>query len=278
MIKDKKEVRALLNKYLTDEKGINALGFISYHTFDKTLIEEDKIAINDFFRENFALHRYSIKYQDLLKNNVDEMWLSIDTIFDVELLDEFIAFGIAANVLSENLLFRFDEFASYPHISQTLNESPEDLAHNEVENYLNMIKKSVLPRFKLQVSEETLRLYEEEQVKTYSLERKKELLLSWWDVGMQNECDEKTRKTFLKFLDEPDINGLIYLINSLFIKNDTSLNLAEMIKKGTMAKNIALASVLYYQSTPEIKQEIEEELTKMFDEFSKIGQKKKRLK
>ena len=115
-------------------------------------------------------------------------------------------------------------------------------------------------------------------MKTYSLERKKELLLLWWDAGTQNEDDEKTRKTFLEFLDEPDINGLIYLINSLFIKNDTSLNLAEMIKKGTIAKNIALASVLYYQSTPEIKQEIEEELTKMFDEFSKIDQKKKRLK
>lgn len=278
MIKDKKEIQSLINRYKSEEYGIKALGFISYHNFDRRLIEEDYESINDFFRENFDLNHRVIKYRELLSDSSGKTWLEINTIFDLELLDELIAFGIASKVLNENLQFRYDELLYYMELMPLINENPENLEHYTEEEYLDSMKRFVLPCFKLEVSNETLARYKKAQLTNdYSLERKKELLISWWDHGMKNSSAESTRTMFLELLDSQNINALAYLILNLDSRNATSQELSESIKRGSVMPQILMAGALYYHSTPEVREEIDAELKKMFDKFNGLDQKKKRL-
>ena len=278
MIKDKKDIQAMINKYKTTKEGINALGFLSYHTFDKEVIAEDYESINDFFRENFDLNHRVINYQDLLKDATGSIWLKINTIFDLELLDELIAFGIASNVLTENLVFRYDESFNRLDLLGVIKEDPEDLQQHTEQEYLKIMKRKVLPDFRLLVSDNTLKLYEKDQLKDdYPIERKKELLISWWNQGMEGEEDDYTREAFLEFLTAPNINGIIYLVYQIYSQNETSLKLSELIKRGAAYPQIILSGARYYHCPPETKKEINEGIKSMFDELNKMDQNKKRL-
>ncbi len=224
MIKDKKDIRALINRYLTNNEGIKALGFISYHTFDKELIESDYESLNVFFRENFDLNHRVINYQDLLKDASKNTWLKINDVYDLELLDELIALAIAANVLTENLLFRYEEAFGQLDLIALINENPEDLQHYSEQEYLKVMNRRVLPTFKLLVSEYTLSCYEKDQLKNdYSDEIKRELLLSWWDQGMEGHDYSETRETFLEYLSTTNLMGIIQFIYQLYSKNDTAM-------------------------------------------------------
>ncbi len=278
MIKDKRDIQAMINKYMTTKKGINALGFLSYHTFDKELITKDYEAINDFFRENFDLNHCVINYQDLLKDAEGSIWLEINTIFDLELLDELIAFTIASNVTEENLSFRYDESIGQFDLLALINEDPEDLQFYTEEEYLKIMKRRVLPTFKLLISRDTLTRYEKNQIPNdYSDERKKELLISWWDQGMEGKEDEYTRECFLEYLTAPNLNGIINLVYQIYSQNNTSLKLSELIKGGGAYPQIILAGAHYYHCPPERKKKIQEGIKAMFDDLNKTEQKKKRL-
>ncbi|MDE6141833.1 MAG: hypothetical protein K2G03_04440, partial [Bacilli bacterium] len=257
MIKDKKTIQAMIYRYMTNEEGINALGFISYHTFDKELIAKDSESINDFFRENFDLNHRVIKYCDLLKDASGKIWLSIDNLFDLELLDELIALGLAADVFEENLTFRYDEFLFNIDLIVLLNEDPENLEHYSEEDYLELMNERIIPGNKLQVSKTTLDYYSQKQIEQdYSIERKKELLLSWWNQGMKNEEDESTIEIFKEFINGSNLNGIIYLVYRLYSQNETSKKLSEKIKRGEAYSETIMAGALYYHSTPEAKKEI----------------------
>lgn len=278
MIKDKKEVQSIIFKYITDDEGINALGFISYHTFNAKLLKPDAEKVSDFFKENFDLNHRVISYKDLLKDASGKTWLTIDNIFDLELLDKLIALGIAANVFEENLVFRYDHFINNIDLVALVNEDPENLEHYSEEDYLSLMKKRIIPSGKLQVSKTILVLYEQEQPKNdYSIERKKELLISWWDRGMKNSNDESTRAKFLESLESQNINAIAYLVLNIESRNATSQELSESIQKGVVMPQIIMAGALYYHSTPEAREEMDDELKKMFDKFNELTQKKKRL-
>lgn len=278
MIKDKKEVQSIIFKYITDDEGINALGFISYHTFNAELLKPDAEKVSDFFKENFDLNHRVISYKDLLKDASGKTWLTIDNIFDLELLDKLIALGIAANVFEENLVFRYDHFINNIDLVALVNEDPENLEHYSEEDYLSLMKKRIIPSGKLQVSKTILVLYEQEQPKNdYSIERKKELLISWWDRGMKNSNDESTRAKFLELLESQNINAIAYLVLNIESRNATSQELSESIQKGVVMPQIIMAGALYYHSTPEAREEMDDELKKMFDKFNELTQKKKRL-
>lgn len=276
MIKDKKDIQAMINKYLTDERGINALGFISYHTFDKELIAEDYESINDFFRGNFNLYHSFIHYQDLLEDESGKTWLKINTIFDLKLLDELIAFGIVSKVFNENILFRFHEAANFDFI---LNEDPENLVRfKEDGNYIKSMKNIVISKSALEVSEETIRRYEKVTLNDdYSIERKKELLISWWDEGMKDEEDEQTREYFLELLTASDLNGIIYLVYNLYSQNFAAVILSELIKLGSVIPELKIARAEYYHYTLENKKKLDNLIKEMFDKFNEMDQKKKRL-
>lgn len=278
MIKDKREVQSVISKYMTNDEGINALGFISYHTFNAELLKTDSKKVSDFFRGSFDLNHRVINYNDLLKDTSGKTWLTIDNIFDLELLDELIALGIAAKVFEENLVFRYDHFVFNIDLVALVNEEPEDLQFYSEEEYLDLMKKRIITSGKLQVSKTILDSYEHEQIENdYSIERKKELLISWWEQGMKNNDDESTRNKFLELLDTQNLNAIIYLVYNLYSRNETSLNLSELIKRGAIYGQIIMAGALYYHSTPEAKKEINEDIKKMFDKLNGLDQKKKRL-
>lgn len=276
MIKDKKDIQAMINKYLTDERGINALGFISYHTFDKELIAEDYESINDFFRGNFNLYHSFIHYQDLLEDESGKTWLKINTIFDLKLLDELIAFGIVSKVFNENILFRFHEAANFDFI---LNEDPDNLVNfKEEENYIRLMKNRVIPKSTLEVSEETIRHYENVTLNgDYSIERKKELLISWWDQGTIGIDDKETRDTFLQLLESEYVYNLIDLVWYIESHDGSTYNLAEFIKRGKILEALNYVDSLYNNSSPKNREVIKKGLQEMFDKFNEMDQKKKRL-
>lgn len=268
MIKDKKQIHAMIYRYLTDEKGIKTLGFISYHAFNKELIAEEFELINDFFRENFDLNHPVIKYGDLLKDSNGEAWLEIKDIFDLELLDELIAFGIAANVFNENLIYRFEDTVYYP----------EDLQHYDKEGYLRIMKEMALPLSRLEVSDNTINRYCKIATQSdYSLQRKKELLLSWWESGMKDEDDEETRRVFVELLESEYITTIIYLIHLMYLKNETSLKIAELIKNKEIMRFLNFVGAIYFRISPEDKEELFDSIREMFNKLSNLYQKKKRL-
>ncbi|MDE6292926.1 MAG: hypothetical protein K2L98_04515, partial [Bacilli bacterium] len=199
-------------------------------------------------------------------------------VYDLELLDELIALAIASNVLNENLYFRYEESFCQLDLIALINEDPEDLQHYSEQEYLKVMKRRVLPTFKLLVSEYTLSCYEKDQLKNdYSDERKRELLTSWWNQGMEGHDDSQTRETFLEYLSAPNLVGIIHFIYQLYSKNDTSLKLSEYIKRGMAYPQIIMAGALYHHSSPEAKKELNEGIKEMLDELNKISQKKKRL-
>ncbi len=274
----KMDIQAMINKYKTTKEGINALGFLSYHTFDKEKIAEDYESINAFFRENFDLNHRVINYQGLLKDAEGSIWLEIATVFDLELLDELIAFAIAAEVFEENLTFRYEETYFNIDIIALLNEDPESLEYYDEEEYLKVMKRRVLPTFKLQLSYDTLARYEKDQLEDdLSIERKRELLLSWWEEGMKDDEDEYTLAVFKEFLNDANFNRTMYLVYKLYSQNETSLKLSEMIKRGAAYSTLIMAGATYYHSTPEAKKEINAGIKAMFAELNKMDQKKKRL-
>lgn len=276
MIKDKKDVRAYINKFKCDGDGVNALGFISYHTFDKTKMSEGFESINDFFRKNFKINKRTIKYVDLTFDETDNMWLNIETIYDIELLDELIAFGIASGVLVENLLYRVEEVAFSPYNIELLNEDPSDLELHSEQVYIKGIKRLILPTSKLDVSEETLARYRKETIRRiYSPERKKELLMAWWDRGVDHP---ENREIFSQLLDQDIAEDLILLVFSLYSSGLTSANISELITRGQISGQLVFTHMLYKNASENGKKDIQEGVQEMLDAFDNIEkEKKKRL-
>lgn len=276
MIKNKSELRSIIYKYTTENIGTNALGFIEYHTFDTKLIKRDMAEINKFFRDNFNLNKNVIHYRDLLKDERGRNCIEISSILDIELLDELIAFGIAANVFTENLMYRYRESLGSPILLPLLNENPEDLKNYTEQKYINAIKFYVLPHFCLDVSEYTLSQYE--NYDGYSIERKKELLLSWWDEGMEGlEDPYMTRELFMAYLESEMLEDLIPFISNLYSQNKTSASLSTMIKNGDLVMRLMILKLSTSSAPKELKDQFNAEIKHMFDELNNRDQKKKRL-
>lgn len=274
MIKDKKDVRAIINKYMDINGDAKALGFINYHAFNARKIKEDFEAINDFFRKNFKLNQRTIRYVDLTFDEEDNMWLSIETIDDIELLDELIAFAIASGVLKENLVYRYNEGLLRLDNIVLINEDPRDLEQYSEGEYIRAIKRNVLTSYHLDVSEETRARYKKEIIRrVYSPERKKELLMAWWDRGVANP---ETREVFSELLDQSIGADLILFVYKLYKQGLTSANLSEIISRGDLITNLLFLHAVTFRATEEAKKEIEEDLNEMFDRFDDIEKDKKR--
>ena len=284
MAKTKKEIEDFISNYLSysfDDSDYAVEGITRYVGLNKEKIIQDKETIIEFFVNNLCLGERdysSMLYGTVLKDDKDNVWNNLESMDDLELLDEVIALGIAADVFIDRL---YDRFYTMRLLGQSaIFLLPEMFRFNSIseeEAYLTSFKNTVAAKGYILKNVELLDKYLgiDETKELY-----KELLDYWWVITKDASVPDETIEIFRRIVNSL-FDDIVNVVVSLNISNQGAKELYDLMLIPYGVYN--LISEVHYKIesfSPEEKERFENIKKNFFDKLKRrydADQKKKKL-